>query len=292
MIPTLNVVAWSQIAPWAEPRQIEQDLIISRAIVELFSDPVLADNLRFRGGTALNKLHFPQALRYSEDIDLVRTSTGPIGPILDRIRELLQPWLGQANYAASAVAPKLRFRVPAEDNPELLIRLKVEINTNEITAYDEPIVIPYSVDNPWFSGQADIATFSNEEMLATKLRALLQRDKGRDLFDLVRALDVFESLDRQKTVKCLGQYLAQADQQITRAQAEQRVFAKMTQPTYLSDTRPLLSPDEAEALDDEATRGAFARLLTEFIAHFPGEPWARSAELADQFGINAYPDSD
>ena len=289
MIPTFNIIAWSQTAPWAEPRQIEQDLIISRAIVELFSDPVLAENLRFRGGTALNKLHFPQALRYSEDIDLVRTSAGPIGPLLDRIRELLQPWLGQANYAASAVAPKLRFRVPAEDNPEQPIRLKVEINTSEITAYDTPIVIPYAVDNPWFSGQADIPTFSIEEMLATKLRALLQRDKGRDLFDLVRALDVFETVDCHKTVQCLGQYLAQTDQQISRAQAEQRVFAKMTQPTFLSDTRPLLSPNQANALDVEATRDAFACLLAEFIAHFPGEPWAQSAELAEQHGIVGYP---
>ncbi|WP_371418886.1 nucleotidyl transferase AbiEii/AbiGii toxin family protein [Labrys sp. KNU-23] len=44
--------------------------------------------MRFRGGTALNKLHFPAPLRYSEDIDLVRTSPGAIGPILDRLRAL------------------------------------------------------------------------------------------------------------------------------------------------------------------------------------------------------------
>ena len=68
MIPRLNVVAWSAKAPWAEPRQVEQDLIISRALVALFGDPVLAEALRFRGGTAINKLLFPAPLRYSEDI--------------------------------------------------------------------------------------------------------------------------------------------------------------------------------------------------------------------------------
>jgi predicted nucleotidyltransferase component of viral defense system len=73
MIPTMNITAWSKHAPWAEQRQVEQDLIISRAIVELFNDRFLADELRFRGGTALNKLHFPAPLRYSEDIDLVRS---------------------------------------------------------------------------------------------------------------------------------------------------------------------------------------------------------------------------
>ena len=86
MIPMGNITAWGNIAPWAELRQIEQDLIICRALVELFSDDFLKNELRFRGGTALNKLHFPKAIRYSEDIDLVRTTAGPIGPILNRIR--------------------------------------------------------------------------------------------------------------------------------------------------------------------------------------------------------------
>ena len=56
MIPGQNIVEWSQTAPWAERRQVEQDLIISRALVEIFDDPVLASELRFRGGTALARL--------------------------------------------------------------------------------------------------------------------------------------------------------------------------------------------------------------------------------------------
>ena len=173
MIPETNITAWSQIAPWAEPRQVEQDLIISRALVEIFNHDLLGSALRFRGGTALNKIIFPKPLRYSEDIDLVRTEAGPIGPILDAMREVLEPWLGQGSFAASPVAPKLRFRVPAEDDPDAQLRLKVEINIAEIEAFDQPAAIAYSVDNPWFSGAARIATFSAEELLATKLRALL-----------------------------------------------------------------------------------------------------------------------
>ena len=59
MIPMMNIVAWGNVVPWAELRQVEQDLIISRAIIDLFADPLLREQLRFRGGTALNKLHFP-----------------------------------------------------------------------------------------------------------------------------------------------------------------------------------------------------------------------------------------
>ena len=79
MIPAHNIVAWGNVVPWTDGRQIEQDLIISRALVEISSDPMLREALRFRAGTALKKLHFPASLRYSEDIDLVRTSQGPIG---------------------------------------------------------------------------------------------------------------------------------------------------------------------------------------------------------------------
>lgn len=67
MIPSMHIIAWSGVAPWAEPRQVEQDLIISRALVELFSDDFLKEESRFRSGTALHKLLFPKPLRYSED---------------------------------------------------------------------------------------------------------------------------------------------------------------------------------------------------------------------------------
>ena len=244
MIPTMNIVAWSRVAPWAEQRQVEQDLIICRAIVELFGDPFLRGQFRFRGGTALNKLHFSAPIRYSEDLDLVRTGAGPIKPLLQGIRSLLEPWLGEAAYDRSPVAPKLRFKVPAEDGgPD--IRLKIEINTREIEAYDPIREIPLQVDNPWFAGRADVATFSREEMVATKLRALLQRDKGRDLFDLAQALDRFAGLDAVRAVEILGRYLRQSNLAITRAEGEKRMFAKLGAPSFLVDLRPLLSAPDA-----------------------------------------------
>ena len=145
MIPAQNSVAWGNVVPWTDPRQVEQDLIISRALVEIFSDEMLREELRVRGGTALSKLHFAAPLRYSEDIDLVRASTGPIGPILDRLRAVLEPWLGRAKFDQSPVAPKLRFRVDAEDGSGVPIRLKFEINTREIEAFDAPAALPLNV---------------------------------------------------------------------------------------------------------------------------------------------------
>jgi predicted nucleotidyltransferase component of viral defense system len=285
MIPAQNIVAWSHVAPWAEQRQIEQDLIISRALVDLFSDPFLSEELRFRGGTALNKLHFPRPLRYSEDIDLVRTSHGGIGPILDRMREVLEPWLGQAQFVQSQIAPKLKFRVNAEDGNDAPIRLKVEINTREIETFDTTITMPFRVENPWFTGQTDIATFSNEELLATKLRALLQRDKGRDLYDLAHALEVFKDLDVEKVVVLLGRYLAVTGLEITRAQAQERMLSKLARGNLINDMTPLLTPDQADTFTDQTTRDAFLIIFYRLIEHFPGEDWAKLESVWTRFAL-------
>jgi len=283
LIPAQNIIAWGNIAPWAEQRQIEQDLIISRAIIEIFSDDFLKEQLRFRGGTALNKLHFPAPLRYSEDIDFVRTTEGPIGPILDRLREVLA-WLGTAQFEQSPVAPKLNFEAEAESGGQL--KLKLEISTRERTVYDEPIAISHAVDNPWFAGQADILTFTNEEMLATKLRALLQRNKGRDLFDIAHALTVFGDLDAKKVASMFQKYLAVQDDRITRAQAEERMFGKLANPAFLRDLRPLLPPDQADKLTDEDTKDAFITVFTGLITHIEGKSWARMPEMAERFSVD------
>jgi predicted nucleotidyltransferase component of viral defense system len=267
-------------------KTIEQDLIISRALVAIFSDPFLRDELRFRGGTALNKLHFPAPLRYSEDIDLVRTSAGPIGPVLDGVRAVLEPWLGKAKSDPSPVAPKLRFRVDAEgESADVRISLKIEINTREREAYDPPIEIPFGVENPWFTGEAAIPTFSREEMLATKLRALLQRNKGRDLFDLDHALTVFEGLNTARIVECFRLYLEKSEVTISRAEAQQRMFQKLANPTFFTDMRPLLQTDRARALNDETLKATFVKVMNELIDLIPGDEWAKAGEMRERFGV-------
>ena len=285
MIPSQNIVAWANVVPWVEPRQVEQDLIISRSLVEMFSDANLREALRFRGGTALNKLLLPTPLRYSEDIDLVRTSKGPIGPIIDRLRARLEPWLGAAQFSQSPVAPKLRFRADAEDGSGVPIRLKVEINTREIQAFDPPVTRRFEVANPWFTGQADVPTFSPEEMLATKLRALLQRDKGRDLYDLAAGLATIEPLDLDRVVEIFGAYMDSSSLTISRAQAQERMFAKLARPRLWLDVRPLLPADRAMAHTAATQAESFRRVFVELIDRIPGDPWARAAAMKTRFGI-------
>jgi len=80
MIDRASIMAWNEHAPWIEPFMVEQDLIICRALVDIFSDEFLREQLAFRGGTALHKLYLQPQPRYSEDIDLVQIHPGPSKP--------------------------------------------------------------------------------------------------------------------------------------------------------------------------------------------------------------------
>ena len=277
MIPTNNILDWKKVVPWTDPLQVEQDLIISRVLVELFSDPFLNEQLRFRGGTALNKLHFPAPFRYSEDIDLVRTTHGPIGPVLNGIRDILQPWLGDARFKQSRISPKLLFRMEAQDSSiSTPLILKIEINTTEVEAYGGSRHISYEVENSWFNGAAMIHTYSREEILATKLRALLQREKGRDLFDLAHALEVFDKLDVGRIIEFFINYTEKSGVSISRAEAEKRMFAKTDNPDLMNDIIRMVPESYVQLLTDETLRSVFLKVFHGFIEKIPGNPWKKT----------------
>jgi len=165
VIPLAAITQWrTEHAPWALDEQVEQDLIISRALVDLFSDPLIAATLVFRGGTALNKLYFKPAARYSEDIDLVQVVPGDIGPLLTAIRERLA-WLGTARYKASEKLATLTFRFQTESKPVSTRKLKVEINTREHFSVEGLVQVPFVVASPnWDDYSADAAIAMHEAL--------------------------------------------------------------------------------------------------------------------------------
>jgi len=252
-------------------RQVEQDLIISRAIVAIFSDEHLRRQLRFRGGTALNKLHFPQPFRYSEDIDLVRTESGPIGPVLDRLRDVLEPWLGRANFDQSPVAPKLRFKVLQKMHPQ---PRRYASNLKSIPRKRRHTIRPQCALSHreslvhWFGRGHDVYNGRNA---VDKLRALLQREKGRDLFDLAHALEVVKDLNRARLIECFNLYLKRANVKIPRAEAEQRMLAKLRRPRFLDDMKPLLPSAALHHFGDESTQQAFLTVFNQLVVMLPGE---------------------
>lgn len=264
MISRAHITAWQSRAPWSTDAQVEQDLVVSRAIVELFSDGFLAREVAFRGGTALHKLHFKRPTRYSEDIDLVQVNAGPIGPIMNAVRAKLDGWLGNPQWKQGRGRATFYYRFQSETKPITPLRLKVETNTREHFFVLGPRRIRFAVDNPWHSAVADVLTYEPEELLGTKLRALYQRKKGRDLFDLSQALNRLAALDPAKVVACFLRYLEHGGLHVSRAEFEENLAEKLEDEVFLRDVPPLLGV--GISYDPAA---AFARVREALLPHLP-----------------------
>ena len=182
MITEADIAHWQQHAPWPTLEQIEQDLVLSRLIVEIANHPLLRNELVFRGGTCLHKVWLDRPWRYSEDLDYVRRSAGGVGEILNSIREVAGTVGFDRVQTDVRRYPKVRLDTTFVRGGRM--RIKIELNTFERTPARPTVTRALNVDSPWFSGTADVPTFALEEMVATKIRALFQRAKGRDLFDL------------------------------------------------------------------------------------------------------------
>ena len=243
MIPKRYIIEWKKFAPWQNDAQIEQDMVIERALISIFSDDYLRDNLAFRGGTALHKIYLKPQVRYSEDIDLVQIKKGSIGKVLDKIKEKLL-FLGTKTVIKQKNNNNtLIFRFESEIPPIVKLRLKVEINCREhfnVLGFKN---IKHQMKNGWFAGEAGILSYELEELLATKLRALYQRKKGRDLFDLYYAMTM-KKIDREKILFCYHEYMKSSVNKIPSAkQFIINMDDKINDNEFTGDIYALLRPN-------------------------------------------------
>ncbi len=267
MIPADFIAEWRQQVAWVPSSQVEQDLVLSRVLVEIFGDPDLARAFAFRGGTALFKLYLTPAPRYSEDIDLVQTRAEPIGATLDRLRARLDPWLGAPKRARNQGRVTLLYRFASEDTEPLPLRLKVEINSREHFNFLGLESRPFDVRSRWFSGAASISTYALDELLGTKLRALYQRKKARDLFDIWWAAS-HASVDFDRVVSCFRRYLESDGLRVSRAELEANLTGKLEDRVFTADLQPLL----AYGVEWDLHRAA-RLVLDEIAPRLPGEAW-------------------
>jgi predicted nucleotidyltransferase component of viral defense system len=267
VIPHDYVTEWRAHAPWIEDFQVEQDLVISRALVEIFSNPVLSSALAFRGGTALYKLHLRPPARYSEDIDLVQVRSEPAGPMMDALRATLDPWLGKPKWKQGEGRVTFAYRFQSEGVPPVPLKLKVETNTREHFAVFGFTRAPFDVSSRWFEGCCEVQTYDLDELLATKLRALYQRKAGRDLFDLAVALGD-RRVDPDRVVRAFQVYREHEEHSVKRALFKENLALKMQDETFLTDISQLLSP--GFVWDPEAEAPLVSSRL---IARLPGDPW-------------------
>jgi len=243
MIPKPYVAKWQAHAPWKQFAQVEQDLVISRALVAIFSDDFLKEHLAFRGGTALHKLYLNPAPRYSEDIDLVQIKPGPIKPIMKRLAEVITFFEQPRSTQVRGHGAKAMYRFTSEYEG-IPLRLKLEINCKEHFNVLDWVDFPFEVESEWFTGKADIRTYSINELLGTKLRALYQRSKGRDLFDLDYAR-LNRSINIEDIIYCFKVYTEFSTGNRPPSQKEflLNIEAKEQDPDFTGDMEALLRPE-------------------------------------------------
>jgi predicted nucleotidyltransferase component of viral defense system len=260
MIPREFLEKWKEDYPW-ENKFVEQDLVIARSLVEMFSDDFLREHLAFRGGTALHKLFIKPQVRYSEDIDLVQIRHEPINPMLKRIRERLS-FLGQKRIVKQKFHNNvLIYHFDTEFPPIINMRLKIEINTREHLNLLGLQEISYEVKNGWFSGKCNVTTYQLEELLSTKYKAIYGRKKGRDLFDMYWALTHCE-LDIETLLYCCREHYK---------------FAELKYPT----NKQFILNMEGKLSDSEYVNEIFS-VIRSNIDYNPHEAWDL---IKEKFGI-------
>ena len=236
MISRDCIIAWGVDHPWPELDQIEQDLLLSQAICEISKDDLLGSELSLRGGTAFHKLFMATPYRYSEDLDYVRSTEGGIGAVTGRLMDLGKELGFQVNTKIGKY-PKVFWKYTAASG--IPAKIKIEINTFERSPMLGFFFAEHSVESPYYNGTANVRTFYKEELVATKIRALYQRSKGRDLYDIWLALTELH-LSPEKILEAFPIY---RPENMTSKNYVNNLHAKLSDQQFTSDIENLIRSD-------------------------------------------------
>jgi predicted nucleotidyltransferase component of viral defense system len=258
------IIAWREAAPWQTDAQVEQDLILSGLIYEIYSHPFLQDQIIFRGGTCLNKLFWKNPTRYSEDLDFVQIKAGPVGPIVDSLNMVAKNIFDKnpAKKTITRNSLKLFYEFTPEMIPSKPLRIKIEVNLREHFSVEGVKQVDFLLSSAWKTGIAQARTFSLNELLGTKIRALHQRKKGRDLYDLSKAIEL--SPDWRKSAEIFLQYMDQNKKTVHRDALIRTLQAKMNDPLFINDITGLVKD-----LKDYNIRRAADFVISEVFSHVP-----------------------
>jgi predicted nucleotidyltransferase component of viral defense system len=249
-----DVIAHQSVVPWPSQVQVEQDLLLCRAMVALFEDSFLQSQIAMRGGTLLHKVHLAPPSRYSEDIDLVVVGDRPEGHIRKALHRVLKGVLGTPKQSVwddlklairNTVKPsrvlRMTYAVPSLTEPGKSLEVVVEANVTERTPYRPVVKIPFEFPFRDSVVKTQVNGYDIHEMLGTKLRALFQRRRGRDLFDLYWALSLAKPpVVPAKIIESFQHYLKLEGSFAGRAEFIALLDAHLADRGFCSDMNPLL----------------------------------------------------
>jgi len=206
--------------------------------IEIANAPVTGGALVWRGGTCLHQLHLKKPARYSEDLDYVLLAKAADYRQLDAAFAAIAAKLDVEIEHTERKPTRYRTFMTAKVAGFGSIKAKVEINTGDADPLLELIRPEMAVDvRAWYQGSAEVPTYQPAELVGTKFRALAQRDKGRDLWDLDFARSALAIPDGQLAAAAVH-YLRHAN--VSPAEFRQRLAHHLTAPSFLSDPGALL----------------------------------------------------
>jgi hypothetical protein len=158
--------------------------------------------------------------------------------------------------------------VPSVSQPGRLLTVEVEANVTERRPKYELQWLPFTFG---FRGEAvstTLASFNIDEMLATKMRAMFQRRKGRDLFGLYWALTVAAArpVDIERVLVAFAHYMGAEGTTVPRVEFITHLEECLADRAgFCTDMTDLLRVGVAY---DPLKAGAY--LKTELLARLPG----------------------
>lgn len=260
-----------QAVHWQHQYQVEQDLLLSLAMIAIFNDKFLAGQVAMRGGTVLHKVHLAPASRYSEDIDLVVVGDRAEGHIHAALKRVLTPLFGKykrdwwasvkltvRNASLPSRILRLEYEIPSIALPGRTLKLKVEANVSERTPFRPVKRVPFALAFRGDMLSTDIVSYDIDEMLGTKMRALFQREQGRDLFDLYWALTQPAAMNPSISgvIEAFQHYMAGENAVVTRQDFLDALDFRLASAGFRSDMAALL---RAGLVYDVDQAGMFVR---------------------------------
>lgn len=180
-----EVRVWADENGYSDMLFSELDYRLVQALDALYQDDFLAERLYMKGGTAINKLYLGETSRLSVDLDF--NHIGPKESVLKErpdVRKRIIALVGKQDKSYIIHSKRryeqttIKARYKAVTGPTR--NFKIEISHVERF----PILNPVQKQLRTPTGHVGVTTYKIEELTATKLRALLERLKGRDVYDL------------------------------------------------------------------------------------------------------------
>ena len=203
MIPKSEIIAHSK-STGLSMHIIEKDYVLGWLLAGIFNHPALQEKWVFKGGTCLKKCYF-ETYRFSEDLDFTLLDEAQIDvEYLTTIFREIADWV----YDKSAISiphEYIEFEIYKNKFGKISCEAKISYSGPlalttairqwpriklDLTAYEKLVTQPVhrTILHPYsdiLKAKGQVLAYSYQEIFAEKIRALGERTRPRDLYDVI-----------------------------------------------------------------------------------------------------------